>query len=367
MEIGILTWHKVNNYGTFWLCYAMQQYIKSLGHEPVLLDYKREMYIESGNEDTSVKKVNDSIIYRLRNMTPNRIKNRRTYAEKLKNFIEFREKYFNIGKLCTEADDCDAVIIGSDQIFDCKYEFNPYQYGIGIPCSNISAYAPSFGEVTPELMANEVHREEIAAALKRFNVLTARDENTREIIAQLIGFKPEIAIDPVLMYGFEEERKVWNDRLVSKPYMVIYTWGGTTVTTEFAKRAKAAAKLNGLKTISVGERRPWCDIDYASASPVEFFKLFLHADMVLTNMFHGTCFSILFNRPFFSISMPHNKNKLEDVLFRFGLESQLVTDISQISSLSVPRIDFDSVNKRVSAARMHSRKLFNQMFSTIRG
>jgi hypothetical protein len=169
------------------------------------------------------------------------------------------------------------------------------------------------------------------------------------------------------MYGFEEERKVWNDRLVSKPYMVIYTWGGTTVTTEFAKRAKAAAKLNGLKTISVGERRPWCDIDYASASPVEFFKLFLHADMVLTNMFHGTCFSILFNRPFFSISMPHNKNKLEDVLFRFGLESQLVTDISQISSLSVPRIDFDSVNKRVSEARMHSRKLFNQMFSTIRG
>ena len=362
MKIGILTWHKVNNYGTFWLCYAMQRYIENLGHEAVLLDYCREIYIKNGNEDTPLLKTQMNIFQKMRNITPNRVNNERAYAKKLQLFFDFRKEYLHIGRLCTEADDCDAIIIGSDQIFDCKYEFNSFQYGIGIPCGNISAYAPSFGEMTVELMDNKEHKFEIAEALKALSVLTVRDENSMRIVEKLIGVSPEVAIDPVLLYGFKEEQRKWKQRLVKASYLIIYTWGGSTaVNEELKKQAVKLAKRNCLKTVSVGERRPWCDIDYASATPLEFFKLFLDADLVLTNMFHGTCFSILFNRPFYSISMPHNKNKLEDLLYRFNLEQQLLSDLQRIEEMNIPKINYEEANNKVEIARKISIELFNKM------
>jgi hypothetical protein len=66
--------------------------------------------------------------------------------------------------------------------------------------------------------------------------------------------------------------------------------------------------------------------------------------MVLTNMFHGTCFSLLNQKPFYSLTMPHNVNKLGGLLKQFNLESQILTDLSEISSKKIPKINYKGVN-----------------------
>ena len=361
MKIGIITWHKVNKYGTFWLCYAMQRYIEQRNHEAVLLDYTIKTSPKKNNDSMLSINIINKIYQYIRNLTPNRISNKSVYKKKLQTFTHYRKKYLSYGNICSESSDCDIVIIGSDQIFDCKYGYYDFQYGIGVPCENISAYAPSFGEMTSDMMKNEDHKLQIMNALNRFRILTVRDNNSRDIVYKLIDKLPPIVIDPVLLYGFNEEKNKWSKKLVNEPYMVIYTWGGFTTGDEFIKQIKKLAKRNKLKKVSIGDRRPWCDISFASATPIEFLMLFMHDNLVITNMFHGTCFSILFNRPFYSISMPHNKNKLDDLLIRFKLENQLIYNLEQIDELCIPNIDYKLVNNRIEEARKISSELFNKM------
>ena len=147
-----------------------------------------------------------------------------------------------------------------------------------------------------------------------------------------------------MLYGFEKEKSEWNRRLIDEQYMVVYTWGGTSVTETFKDGVLALAKKHGLKTVLVGDRRPWCDYDYSSAPPEQFFALYRHSDLVLTNMFHGTCFAVLNEKPFYTCVMEYNKNKLGDLLHFIGLDSQRIDDLTDIPKKDIPQIDYDKVN-----------------------
>lgn len=334
MKIGIVTYYDVVNYGSALLAYSMQKYLVKLGHQVEFLKYHR------------VKKAAQpmTLMRRLRRMLPNARKAAKAEAQKQQAFADFRAQFLNIGPEYHDAKDLDLLIVGSDQIFDCKYEFNDYQFAVNTPCEKIIAYAPSFGEVHFSMIGDLPFREALKDALCGFSSLSARDENTKKILEHLTGKEVPLVLDPVLLYGFDQEMKCWNKRHIKEDYLVIYSWGGITTTEDFQNAVRAFARKAGLKTVSVGDRRPWCDYDFSSASPVEFFELIMHSSMVITNMFHGTCFSILHNRPFYSFAMPHNQNKILGILHDFSLESQLRTKPEEIVNDMVPQLDYNCVN-----------------------
>lgn len=344
MKVGIITYYDVTNYGSFLLAYAMQHTLTELGHEAVFLKYVRHKDVE--NKRTFMGK--------LRSFSPNAIKARNAEKAKIKVFEECREKYLNVGDYYDAPQDLDCIICGSDQIFDCKYEFNAFQFAIDAPCRNKISYAPSFGEFLFSDLENFRNVDRLKDALSDFKAHSARDDNTLKIIESLTGKRPIRVVDPAILYGYKDEKKIWNDILVKDRYMIIYTWGGTTASQEFVDNVKTFAKKNDLKTVSVGDRRPWCDIDYSSASPIEFFELYQHCDMVITNMFHGTCFSILNRKPFYSLVMPHNKNKLGNLLQSFGLEKQAVTDLKDIGSKCIPIIDYKKAYEEIERQKQIS-------------
>lgn len=354
MKIGIVTYYDVVNYGAVLLAYSMQKYLESLGHNVEFLRYDRK-------RNTVYK---PTLLQKLRSLLPNARKMAKAEAKKRTVFADFRKEYLNVGRKYHDAKDLDVLIIGSDQIFDCKNEFNDYQYGIHAPCEKIIAYAPCFGEVSLSMVGELEHRTELKDALCAFYKLSARDTNTRDIITELTGKTPPLVLDPVLLYGFEEEKKQWSDRLIKEDYVVVYTWSGLTVTDAFTNSVKAFAKKHKLKTVSVGDRRPWCDYDYASATPVEFFEIMMHSSAVITNMFHGTCFSILLERPFFSFVMPHNRNKLFGLLEQFHLESQAYYSAEDIISYSIPAINYSAVNDTIAEYKKQSISYIDRALSS---
>lgn len=352
MKIGIITWYKVDNYGAALLAYAMQRVFEGLGHQVVFLRYTRKTTVQLAQINSGFTK----LMRFLRNQTPNRIASKKCAEKKSKAFQDFRDKYLSIGDYYNRENDLDIVVVGSDQIFDCKYEYNEFQYGKGVKCNNVIAYAPSFGETNLASIIDHVNRKEIQESLLRFRALSSRDENTFNIINHLTGNKPAMVIDPVLLYGFASEKTDWNQKIIDDSYLLVYAWGGTTGSKEFAVSITNFARKNRLRTVSVGDRRPWCDYNFASASPKEFFQLFSNTSMVITNMFHGTCFSILLNKPFYSLAMPHNKNKLEGLLQQFNLQNQIIYDVKTITNVGIPSVNFAELNKNIELEQSESMK-----------
>lgn len=356
MKSGILTWYEVLNYGSVFQAYALQEILKGCGADAEILLHDRKIPDYFGNKIEDKNPI--GLLRWLRNQTPARAKYRKETKAKFDSFIEFRKKFLKIKNHYSNAA-IDTAFIGSDQIFDINGMYYPFQFGKGINCKNINTFAPSFGETTYDKLISSPHFEEISENLKKLNVVNARDENTKIILEKILNKKIDIVLDPTLLYPFEKEKEKWNKRLVNEKYCLIYTWGGTTITPEFANCCKNFAKENDLKLVSVGERRNWCDIQYASASPIEFFELFMYADMVLTNMFHGTCFSILMERPFYSFVMPHNENKLGGLLKFLNLESQIVTDCGSLK-MQIPHIDYKILNSVLTKQRQSSINMISQ-------
>jgi len=347
MKAGILTWYDVLNYGSAFQAYALQEILKENGTDAEILLHDRKMPDYFGNKIKDKSPL--GLLRWLRNQTPARAKYRKETKTKFDSFIEFRNEYLNIKNHYSNTD-ADVVFIGSDQIFDINGMYYPFQFGGNVSCEKINTYAPCFGETTYEKLIASPYYEEICNNIKKLNVINARDENTKTILEKILNKDIDIVLDPTLLYSFEKEKEKWNKRLVNEKYCLIYTWGGLSVTQEFAECCKKFARENGLKLVSVGERRNWCDIQYATASPIEFFELFMHADMVLTNMFHGTCFSILMGRPFYSFVMPHNENKLGGLLRFLNLEKQIVRNCNELK-MQIPDIDYDIVNSALDTKR----------------
>ena len=360
MSVGILTWYDVLNYGSAFQAYALQQAIESIGEHAEILRHDRVLPDYFGNRLTSYTP--RAFVNWLRVQTPSCRYYRKATRAKFEAFQSFYKEYLDVGPHFS-ATMTEKVIIGSDQIFDISAFYYPFQFGAGVPCAQINAYAPCFGETTWDTLKDSAHFEEICDNLRKMRIVTARDANTQEVLKRILDKPVPLVLDPTLLYDFKREKRDWNQRICTEKYCVVYTWGGYTTTQEFAMQCRAFAQRNGLKLVSVGEPRKWCDLQYSSASPIEFFELFMHADMVLTNMFHGTCFALLHNRPFYSFTMPHNYNKLAGLLKDLHLTEHIMYAPEDISELNIPEMNNDGINKILFEKRQKSMEQLLQIIS----
>ena len=108
---------------------------------------------------------------------------------------------------------------------------------------------------------------------------------------------------------------------------------------------------------SVFNNQPKATIENPSDNPVDYImpsiegwiKGFSDADFVVTDSFHGTVFSILFNKPFVTLlNSDRGASRFYSILSEFGLEDRLVAayDETRIDALLSHEIDYQQVNER---------------------
>lgn len=351
MRIGIVTWYEVPNYGSAFQAYALQRLASQAGHEGVIL---RHFVHERADNREADKRLTTVLNPRyLRQLTPGRLRARRNEQRKAEATAEFRRDHLVVSEEYVDDAKVDLALIGSDQIFDIR-GFKPFQFGLGLHARTISTYAPSFGETTLDDLRGSQHYESVRSALRSMHSLSARDHNTHEIIHALTGQDVPLVLDPTLAYDFSMETSVWVEPPPADRYLVVYSWGGSTTTRGFARAVKRFAHRHRLKTVSVGDSRPWCDFDHPAATPQQFFSLISQATVVVTNMFHGTCFSLRGGVPVIPIVMPHNANKLGSLLKQLGLEDHGIEDVEAIGAMDIPEIDFERLGTELESSRSRS-------------
>lgn len=333
MKIGILTFHNGYNFGAYLQAYALSEYLCSLGHDAVIINYKSFHH-------TMME------WWCLRSIRPNRLIGNIIKALKFEKCIRqmrLTKRVYSPRRL--EELRFDVTVYGSDSVWNYSSSligFEPAYFGSFVETKRRVAYAASFGPDRYE----HGYPDELPDYLKRYDAAGVRDRNTKEYYERLTGSAAELVLDPSFLYSFDEKSVA--PRI--KNYILVYALG---MGEEKISSIIELAKRRGKKIVSVGYYNKWADCNILGISPFEWVGFIKHADFVVTSMYHGTLFSIQLRRPFFVYYDQYRQNKIEDFTQSVRLEDRA----------SMSAVDLEAAwNEPINWERLES--LLNDKLST---
>lgn len=314
MKIGIVTIPDFNNYGNRLQNYALQVAVEKLGvechslvlHRPNLIkSYIKSLIINNGKS----------------------LREKRLDMLRLKAFLNFDHKYVNTielpDKFTSElAKKYEYFLVGSDQVWNPAWSKDLF-HRMFLEFANDDqkiAYAPSFGvsEIPNEL------RKKYADGLKSFAKLSVREESGASIVKTLINKEIPVVLDPTMLLNSQEWKEVAKlpSAIKNEKYLLTYFLGGTN--NEYKSCINKMAKEKHLKVLNLLDKETK---EMYANGPAEFLGLILNADLVLTDSFHASVFSILFERQFIVFNRLGSgagmSSRITTLLKKFGLENCL--------------------------------------------
>lgn len=347
MNIGILSMQKVMNYGSFLQGFALKRTLEELGHHCEFID------IEQGQIFPELKRTSSFLSEKIWERyckwdILTRIRYTRMFQTRFHN--EFFEE---LGVNKHTMKNFDAVVIGSDEVFNfaqrVPWGYTPQLYGRISNVSKVISYAGSFGHTTLEDIYHFGVRDEIVSAFLSMAAISVRDVNSFNIVKELTGKNAHVDIDPVLLFNYDSYIKP----ISQKDYIVVYSYPNRIKKKEEITAIKNFAKKHNKKLVSIGFYFPWCD-ETVIPHPFEVLGYIKGADFVITDTFHGSVMSLKFNRPFVALVRDSNKQKMNSLLSQFGLQNQIVNNITFLEDKMLQRIDYDLVNRYLNNAQIES-------------
>ena len=357
MRIGILTFHCAANYGAVLQAYGLQEALKSLGHNVCILDYKPEyltrpyrswLYREKATLPEKVKEFCRALL-----VFHTRYKRNRLFARFIKDNLLIRP-YDNIA-------DMEAVITGSDQVWNpviTAGTFDPVFLLKDARKDQIKmSYAASAGSTSG---LGEYINKENRNLLQRFDSISVREQQLYGFL-ETQGIKADsVVLDPTLLAGAETFDGL-TDRILAprKPYLLLFTLCHDKRARELAVKIAHKKGLRLIEMISMDES-PLSKEIIATASVTRFLSLIRFADFVVTGSFHGTAFSLLFNRPFVSVSSDMSAGqRAASLLKSIGLGERFIL-LNDIEKMPESDIDYTEANKMFNELRQKSYLAINQ-------
>lgn len=343
-KIGIMSMQRIINYGSFLQAYGLKKMIESVSKSEVeFVDYRFGIDITDRLKKPQAQK--ESVVDKvLKNRTPwNYLKKMRFFKEIERRLIQDL-KTIGVDELNY---DCmvDTLVIGSDEVFNCIQSYpvgySKQLFGDGYEDNKLVSYAASFGSTCYEDLVGTGIEKEIKIMLSKFAAISVRDENSAYIVKQLLGYAPEIHMDPVLMYDFTQE--IAENKTDEKDYIILYAYTGR-LSREEERYIKAFANRHNKKIICIGHYSNIADKNII-CNPLYVFSYFKNADYVITDTFHGTVFSIKMNTKFCTLIRDSNRNKLEALLKKLDKLDRKVEKMEDIEQLYNTEIDFYKTNQ----------------------
>lgn len=382
MKIGIMTMQRIQNYGSFLQGYGLQQLLKEYEENVIFVDYHPgEIVCESPQTNIVAenKKISSirNLIFRLLCFVDS---NRRNKWKKIEEsvlaynrfnemYIEQLQQYLGVNKPRYASDeDLDMLVIGSDEVFNCTQN-NPDVgcskdlYAIDIDAKSIISYAASFGSTTYEKLEKYHLLDMVKNGLSGFDAISVRDENSSRIAEQILGKKPDINLDPVLIYEFDQE--IVKDYLAGEKYLLLYAYGGRLSEDE-KKAVKDYAVKNNLEIYCPdGLYYDICD-KTIPATPFELLGMFRNAECIVTDTFHGCVISMKYHKKFVAISRNGknyaftNAEKMIDLLKRTGMSEYLAYSADEIENILKAEREYTHFEKLIADARSQTRRYLKE-------
>lgn len=359
MIVGILSMQRVINYGSFLQAYALKCELEKMGNDVKFVDIESDTELDFKSKVIGIfKKFQLIDRYLLRRIIDS--KKNRALNDVL---LCAQEKYLGLDKSRMRSDSCEAVVIGSDEIFNCDsnsvWGINGQRFGDIDNVNFCVSYAASCGYTGIENIRAE-DKKTIEKGLKKLSHISVRDRNTFNFVKEMSGRTANYNLDPVLVYDFCKELELGEkEGLPTEPYMVVYAYHNRIDDKVEINSIRNYAKNNGLKTIAIGGSLPWCD-DFAVLTPFQVLAYFKNAKCIVTDTFHGTVISAKFNKPVAVIVRDSNYNKLHDLVERLHIQQHVYRKGDNLEAILQTADSYDSCNMEIERGIKDARQYLSE-------
>ena len=358
-NIGIITHYGVHNHGAVLQLTALIKVLRNLGYRAQALQFEKN-YDFMGHElkekyNITIKSVSIYLRYLKENGTSKTFYN----YKKRDTLRRFKKDNELIGDYYTDSQQLDAVVVGSDEVFALHTGPTPVFFGHCLPTENVISYAGSFGPTKIEDIRNLHSEAFVRSGLEAMKGITVRDNNSASIIEHLLRKRPEIVVDPVILYGFADEISAMN-RPMDDNYVVVYAYDDRMNTAQEIEAIKSFAKRHKLKTVSPGFYHGWCDKNI-NTDPITLLSYFKYANSVITDTFHGAVMSIITGANVVVKTRESNYNKLSNLMSEYCLNGRICQDFNNLDRIFEIPIQVDKVVSEIVRRRRDSMALLTNM------
>ena len=318
-KCAIFNFWNGGNYGAVMTAFALCEILKKMGLSPYLINYDNKQYAR---------------------------------FFKIKRPLDFAKKYLNITSECCNKKDLsklnkefDIFIVGSDQVWQW-FDWWNYLYYLDFVETNKKKIAISASFGVDFYRGNTQQTIFAQYFIKRFDSISVREKSGIDICNNIFNVNADFVLDPVFLYDKEGyENLIKEADIKEKDYILNYTLDNDDSKNKLIENI--SKKLNK-KVITI---KPNGGIE-------NWLYLIKNADFVITDSFHGTCFSIIFNKNFISIKNKIRGNaRFESILNLINLEESFIdpNENYNIDNL-IKDIDYDKIEEILEKEKEKSRK-----------
>ena len=335
MKISLLTiWH-ICNYGAEMQTYATVKALKQLGHEVQVLDYRLH----------EPQRAIDKALKCISTITPVHRKFNSFWNE----YIPHTKHITNAEDLTSIVKDSNVVLVGSDQVWNpditCEKSLEFFLSFVPEGIRRCS-YASSIG--VSKWTTNENLTKQIAYQLSKFDKVSCRESDGVEILRKIFNIDATNVLDPTLLFdGYPE----LIGEVKQKNTFVYYPLLGGQEMIDFCQ--EAAKRLN-MEYVNNNPVSTWIrGRVWDRQSVQEWILNFAEAKVIATQSFHGTAFSIIHGKQFFTVYNGSKVSRIANLLDALGIRDRLFPTVEAAREAKPweKPIDYTEVNKKLSALR----------------
>lgn len=357
MKVATITFQNTNNYGATLQCFALHRTLKILGAETEVVQYNspylnKPYKIRALKEKGFIRFVLGNIWTLMR--TPRN-----------KNFAEFNKKNIAFTRtvdsytIASLEPDFDLFITGSDQVWNGNLSGHDPIYFLNFIKENKKkgSYAASFGFVNIPKEDYDWYKEQLTG----FRYYNVRETSGQKIVKELTGCEAKLTIDPTLLLEQNEWKKVMKVPNIKGSYILVYQISPSRKLSEIVANLRVKT---GYKVVAIPFVMDWRYKfkSMFSIGPAEFLGLFCNASYVVTDSFHGTAFSLIFNKKFWTLSS-RKESRITSLLDILGLDDRILYSDEPVNIDLTREIYYDNANVKFDKYRQSALTIIKEMIN----
>jgi len=363
MKTMTMTFHKSCNYGAILQTYALQKVLLSMGHENVVLDYRKSK--ERPPDKTELSAILN--MARRLALTLQDLLHGEKHKVLVEYFAEFHRKHLNlteefssIEEIEAHCQDIDCFITGSDQVFNLR-SLPEFRAAFLLQLGPEKCIRFSYAASLEKKDYTEKEKEEMRAVLKTYRGVSLREKSAKEYFESFApDVKTTVVLDPVFLLAPSEWEALSTPPRIKGPYILVYQ---VQRNQRMQETVQALKKATGYPVVSIcAGTIKWIHADhtYYDVSPEEFIGFYREAAIVVSASFHGAAFGLVFHKPTYALVREGTSSRIRDLMEKFGLDAYMIDADKPIKEWSV---DEAALERAIQAERRKSMDFLREMLT----
>ena len=313
-----------NNFGAVLTVYALYKTIEDLGYNPLIIfndhiNYDNNLWMDMKGNKFGLK------------------------------YLNIANEYFNKEELEKLNEKCDTFIVGSDQVWRMGgHGSNVYYYLLNFVYNTKKkiSYSASFG-ISYCNYFNEKNKALFKYYLKQFDSVSVREADGVRICKEDSNVDATHVLDPVFLINDYDYLISKSSKNVNHKFIAVYSLY-TNIQNE----------LNYISN-KLSLNIEYLNRDNNEDSIEDWLWTIKNCELLITDSFHGSCFAIIFNKPFVCILNEESGiSRLESLSNMFDIKDRIITDLSEVMNNTnfLLRMDYSKINEKLEIEKEKSLK-----------